>query len=226
MKSYWDHAFASGAALEQPKHPNPIADWVFTLLEQEYSKYCVRKLWRAWQANSILASGVRLGGNARLINRNQREAVRLGQDVVCRGIIRAEKTGEVLVGDRVYIGDDVIISAAERVILGEGTLLAHGVQIFDNTSHPIAWHEREQHYKMLLGQVPKQEVNIPSAAIEIGKYCWIGTSSIILKGVTIGDRSVVGAGCVVTSDVPPDTLVAGAGQRTLRTLADSENTSR
>ena len=55
--------------------------------------------------------------------------------------------------------------------------------------------------------------------IRIGDDVWIGGGAIVLPGVTIGDRSVIAAGSVVTRDVPPDTLVAGNPARPLRQLA-------
>ena len=45
------------------------------------------------------------------------------------------------------------------------------------------------------------------AAVSIGKHCWIGSSVTILKGVTIGDNVVVGAGCVVVKDIPDNVIV-------------------
>lgn len=63
---------------------------------------------------------------------------------------------------------------------------------------------------------------IAAAPVQIGSHAWIGFNSIILKGVTIGDRSVVAAGSVVTHDVPADTLVGGNPARVLRTIAEPE----
>jgi len=55
--------------------------------------------------------------------------------------------------------------------------------------------------------------------VRIGDHVWIGASAIILKGVTIGDNSVVAAGAVVTKDVPANTLVVGAPAVPVRTIA-------
>ena len=57
-----------------------------------------------------------------------------------------------------------------------------------------------------------------SKPIKIGRGCFIGTRSIILKGVTLGDRVIIGAGSVVTKDVPAYSIAAGNPARVVRTL--------
>jgi acetyltransferase-like isoleucine patch superfamily enzyme len=66
---------------------------------------------------------------------------------------------------------------------------------------------------------------IATAPVKIGAHVWIGFNSIILKGVTIGDRSVVAAGSVVTKDIPADVLVAGNPARVIRSLVAAEQSA-
>lgn len=210
MTRHWDHAFASGSVYKRPSiRPYAIIDPFFELGEKWYGSFCARRLWRTWAKASVCERGVSLGGNARLINKHVREAVKIGQNAVCRGTLRVEPGGLLMIGEEVYLGDGSIVSAAEKVIIGSGTLVAHGVQIFDNTSHPIDWREREQHFKRILGQKVDAIVKIPSSPVTIGRNCWLGFGSAVLKGVTIGDRSIIAAGCIITVDVPADTLVVG-----------------
>jgi maltose O-acetyltransferase len=54
--------------------------------------------------------------------------------------------------------------------------------------------------------------------VVIGEHCWIGGHVTICPGVTIGDRSVIGAGAVVTKDIPPDTLAVGNPARVVKRL--------
>jgi maltose O-acetyltransferase len=58
----------------------------------------------------------------------------------------------------------------------------------------------------------------PSAPIVIGENVWVGAHVIVMSGVTVGDDSCIGAGSVVTADVPPRTLVAGVPARVIREL--------
>lgn len=212
MTKHWDHAFASGGVYKRPSRVDGsrLIDPFLKVAEKLYGDYCVRRLWRTWDKAAVCAAGVSLGGNARLINKHRREAVRIGQHAVCRGTIRVEPGGTLTIGEEVYLGDDTIISAAQQITIGSGTLVAHRVQIFDNTSHSTNWLQREKHFKKILGQTIDEKIEIPSAPVTIGKNCWLGFGSAILKGVRIGDRAIVAAGCVVTSDVPADTLVIGS----------------
>lgn len=214
MSSAWDHAFASGSAHAEPTVRHlPIVDWCMLFAERFYEQYCIRRAWRAWRAGSVCAGGVRIGANARLINKTTRDSVRIGANTICKGIIRIEASGSLEIGEEVYIGDQSIISAASAIRIGSGTLVAHGVQIFDNTSHPIEWLERRNHFRKLIGQIQDNKFSIPCQPVSIGENCWLGFGCTILKGVSIGDRSIIGAGAVITKDVPANTLVVSAKPR-------------
>lgn len=68
---------------------------------------------------------------------------------------------------------------------------------------------------------PERRVGaVQTAAVHIGKGVWIGARAIIMPGVTIHDGSVVGAGALVTKDVPPNTIVGGVPAKILRTIED------
>lgn len=106
-------------------------------------------------------------------------------------------------GALIELGKDVggsspCICAAERIRIGEGTILGADCLIVDNDFH-------------LPGEGWQWGFNPVETArpVEIGRGCFIGARSIILKGVTIGDGAVVGAGAVVTSDVPSFHMATG-----------------
>ncbi len=116
---------------------------------------------------------------------------------------------EIIIGDRAQINYRNIISAAGSVRIGEDTLIAGEVAIFDNPSHPL-----DPEARRAGGHFAAEEVR----PVVIGRNVWIGLRAIILRGVTIGDNSVVAAGSVVTKPVPPNTLVAGNPARPIREL--------
>lgn len=173
-------------------------------------------VWKRFQACATIPDDCMLGAMAWCSGTATQ--IRLGKRTICRGILLCDGgLGFIEIGDLVYIGDDVIISTRERIGIGARTMLAHGVQIFDNDSHPMDARDRHADYLNLIEGRPRTHF-IPSAPIEIGEDCWIGANSIVLKGVKIGDRSVVAAGSVVTIDVGDDCVAAGNPARIVRSL--------
>lgn len=191
------HAFASGRAYPEP---NRLA---------RGRRKDVAAAWRSFRVNATLGSGCLLGPNAWCANDGPRDAIRIGDRVVCRGIVRRESFGDgvIAIGDDVYIGDDCILSSAIRIEVGSGTLLGHGVQIFDNNSHPVESSARQADWDAIRDGGGRAE--IASDAIVIGENAWIGFAAVVLKGVTVGAGAVVAAASVVTADVAPGTTVAG-----------------
>lgn len=106
-------------------------------------------------------------------------------------------------GAQIFIHDHVgmsscLIACANKVEIGEGTIIGGGALIIDTDFHP----------RLADGNWGTDPRSV-SKPIVIGKKCFIGARAIILKGVRIGDGSVVGAGSVVTKDVSAGTIVAG-----------------
>jgi len=123
-------------------------------------------------------------------------------------------------GARISIGPDSgltcpTISAAHEVSIGARVLMGSGVIVTDSDHHPvdIAPFDSRRH-----AGIPKPS---PSDTVTIEDDVFVGARSIILKGVTIGRGSVIGAGSVVARSVPPGVLAAGNPCRVLRELTVS-----
>ncbi|HZK54103.1 MAG TPA: acyltransferase [Desulfosporosinus sp.] len=105
---------------------------------------------------------------------------------------------------RIFIGNNVGISGAtiyarKGITIGNNTLIGGNVKIIDNDFHPIEIETRNQDIKE----------KIRTRIIIIGKNCFIGCNSIILKGTSLGDGVVVGAGSVVSGQFPDNVVIAG-----------------
>jgi maltose O-acetyltransferase len=111
-------------------------------------------------------------------------------------------------GERVFFNFNCIVLDVCRVTIGDYTLFGPAVQIL-TPMHP-----------MDAGLRRKQEYGKP---IEIGSDVWVGGGALILPGVRIGSRSVIGAGSVVTRDVPDGVFAAGNPCRVIREIADHED---
>lgn len=112
----------------------------------------------------------------------------------------------IKVGDQVFFNFNCVVLDVAPVTIGHRTLFGPNVQIYTAT-HPLNYKER----------AAGLEYGKP---IVIGDDVWIGGSVIICPGVNIGDRSVVGAGSVITRDVPPDVFAAGNPCRVIRSLSE------
>lgn len=115
----------------------------------------------------------------------------------------------------ISIGRDTGMSGASicaclRVSIGERCLIGASVIITDTDFHSI--HSTDRRYG-------KDDQTVAARPVTIEDNVFIGANSIILKGVRIGRNSVVGAGSIVTSDVPPNAVVAGNPSRVIRVMS-------
>ena len=198
-----DHAFADGSAYARPaKRFFPGFSWG--------SEQRAAEAWRQFDKCCLIGNGCLLGPEAWCVNSSgDPHRITLADRVVCRGLLRIEKfgRGKITIGSNTYIGDDCLLSSAAEIAIGENVLIAHGVQIFDNDSHPVDPKARLQDYASL--QTDGCRETIASAPIRIASGAWIGFNAILLKGITVGENSIVAAGSVVTKDVPANTIAAG-----------------
>jgi acetyltransferase-like isoleucine patch superfamily enzyme len=107
---------------------------------------------------------------------------------------------ELSIGDHTFIGHQCSFNLAKGIQIGNHCLLAGGTKFYDNDGHPLDTVQRRQALPV------RTEDVLP---IVVGDDVWIGADCKILKGVRIGDGAIVGAGSVVTQDVPAGTIVAG-----------------
>lgn len=108
-------------------------------------------------------------------------------------------------GEKVFFNFNCVVLDVMPVKIGNRTLIGPNVQIYTAT-HPMDYRERAAGLEF-------------AKPVTIGEDVWIGGSAVICPGVTIGDRSVIGAGSVVTKDIPPDVFAAGNPCRVIRQLA-------
>lgn len=130
---------------------------------------------------------------------SKKHAILVGKDTrIGRNTrISAGFTGRIHIGRNVLIDDGCFIMAQGKIIVGNNTWIAAYCFITD-FNHKYADDKKlmfEQGYEI--------------KPVTIGDNVWIGTHAVILPGVTIGDRSVIGAGSVVTKDVPANSVVVG-----------------
>jgi acetyltransferase-like isoleucine patch superfamily enzyme len=220
-----DHAFANGFAFARVSGLD--AAWDEIARRARYpdrrDAELLQAIWLQFDEGAQVGANVRLGLGARLINLGAKQNARLEGDCVIRGVLRLEPAGILEIGRFCYLGDGVIVSAQSRIVIGEATLLAHGVQVFDNNSHPIAADRRELQFRRMMGVKDKAgAIPIDTAPVEIGRRCWIGMNSLVMKGVAIGDDTIVAAGSVVVTSLPAGVVAAGNPAKIIRELSEDE----
>ena len=139
--------------------------------------------------------GIFIGGNVAIWHSARLEA-----------ISTATGLGRLSIDDETVIQPYVHIGCALSVKIGRGCLIASSVYITDH-DHALS-NERDKLASRSLGLI--------ASPVAIADNCWIGERVVVLKGVSIGSRCVVGAGSVVTRDIPPDCIVAGVPARIIR----------
>lgn len=135
------------------------------------------------------------------IHKNGTLAIPGSAEILNGCFIRVGENASLSIGEGTYVNTGTRISSSEAVTIGARCAIGFDVVIMDNDYHRI---------------VTADGVKAAVKPILIGDHVWVGARAIILKGVTIGENSVVAAGTVVTQDVPPDSVVGGSPMRVLR----------
>jgi maltose O-acetyltransferase len=110
----------------------------------------------------------------------------------------------IKLGEKVFFNFNCVVLDVMQVTIGSRTLFGPNVQIYTAT-HPMNFEERASGFEF-------------AKSISIGEDVWVGGSVVICPGISIGDRAVIGAGSVVTKDIPSDVFAAGNPCKVIRNL--------
>lgn len=148
-------------------------------------------------------------------------AVVLGDHVSCYAgcSFAVGVNGTCTVGDFTLM-NGALVMAEERIEIGSHCLISWNVGIADSDFHPIAPAQRiiDAHALAPFFKDRPPRPKLRTVPVIISDNVWIGMNAVILKGVTIGENSVVAAGAVVTKSVPPNVVVAGNPAVVTKTL--------
>ena len=114
----------------------------------------------------------------------------------------------VMLGDHIYANFNLTVVDDTYIYIGSHTMIGPNVTLA-SAKHPIMPELRKKGY----------QYNLP---IHIGKNCWLGAGVIVVPGVTIGDNTVVGAGAVVTKDLPANVVAVGVPAKVVRPIGDHD----
>ena len=114
----------------------------------------------------------------------------------------------VHLGKNVYANFNLTLVDDTHIYIGDCTMIGPNVTIA-TASHPVLPELREKGY----------QYNVP---VHIGRNCWLGAGVVVLPGVTIGDNTVIGAGSIVTRDIPANVVAVGNPCRVLREIGQKD----
>ena len=117
--------------------------------------------------------------------------------------ISCARGGRLKFGNNVFLNQGVRIACSREISIGDNALIGDETVILDNDYHGVA------------------DSPAKSAPVRIESDVWLGTRVIVLRGVTIGRGSVVGAGAVVTHSIPPFVFAAGVPAQVIKSLTET-----
>ena len=194
---------------------------------KRYPEFARLVWWRAFTPLFVKRLGVQIGQNVSflgmpIVSMAPNSQIRLGDRVSLCSVSEFTALGvnhpvvlrTLRPNAKIEIGDDTGISgasicAASKIQIGKQCLFGANVIVVDNDFHAIEPKNRRSN---------TNSVDISASPVTIADNVFIGSGSIILKGISIGKNSVIGAGSVVTKDVPENVIVAGNPARILRKL--------
>ena len=178
------------------------------MLNHRYARLLWRYLWRRyltragwrWETDGFVFLGKRLE-----LEVGKKGTLRFGRFAwIGDGTKIRCHEGEVEIGAKTVIGQECTISAYQRVRIGEQCVIADRAMFID-FDHGVVEVER-----------PIRVQGIYKRDVEVGSNVWVGYGACVLRGVQVGDNSIVGTSTVLTRDIPANAVVAGAPARIIR----------
>jgi acetyltransferase-like isoleucine patch superfamily enzyme len=193
-----------------PRHGGPLTLLRFLrahgMLRANYARLALRLAWLKLRfGRRLQTDGLAFVGPGVKLQIGRDATVHLGRwSWIGHGCkIRAHE-GEVRIGAKTVLGQEVTISAFQHVSIGRECIVADRVMLID-FDHGVVEVER-----------PIREQGIYKRDVRLGNNVWVGYGACFLRGVTVGDNTVIGTYAVVNRDVPDNAVVAGVPARIVR----------
>lgn len=135
-----------------------------------------------------------------------------GEDVELWAPFQVDYGFNVSIGDYTFVNHGAYLMDGAKIKIGSHCFIGPGFGAY-TAQHPLVAEERNSFIERAL-------------PIEVEDSCWIGANVSLMPGVTIGEGSVIGAGSLVTKDIPPRSLAYGVPARVVRPITDADRIAR
>ena len=123
------------------------------------------------------------------------------------------------IGENFYANNGLTVLDVCPVVIGNNCFFGPNVSIY-TPLHPLMYQERNQYYDESIKRYTDKEYG---ASVKIGDNCWLGGNVVVLPGVTIGNGCVIGAGSIVTHDIPDNYLAYGNPCKAIRKITEEDS---
>lgn len=184
--------------------------------------YLVRRI--LGRPTCVLGYHSTIASSARIFNAGSHSrGISIGQNSRIEGeLFVSSHAGQISIGDWCFVGPGTRVWSALEIKIKNRVLIAHNVNVFDSLTHPLNPILRHKQFAEILTRGHPKEIEQGERPVVIENDAWIGAGAMIMRGVRIGERSIVGAGAIVTRDVPDDVIVVGNPARVVRNLKSGE----
>ncbi len=180
-----------------------------------FKKYIIQKKNRS----KLYSCGENSELTGRIDKRHPKSVIVIGENCLIEGTLVTEtKDSKISIRNNVFIGGNTILDCVVSIVVEDDVLISYQCLLADSDNHSVRYSIRKQDLAGWKDDRKHDWGPIKSKPVKIRKGAWIGARAIILKGVTIGEGGIVGAGSVVTKDVPPYTIVAGNPAKVIREI--------
>lgn len=162
------------------------------------------KCWGRMLISKSPLSSIAIGSDCVLVSSRSRATIAIFSPVK----ISAYKGSRISIGNKVSMNGTCITCRSTSVEIGDNTMIASNVIIVDSDFH-APWPPEDRTHNMGYER---------DSGVKIGENVWLGMNTIVLKGVSIGDNSIITAGSVVVEDIPANVVAGGVPARVIKIL--------
>jgi len=170
-----------------------------------------------FKTNSVVGKNFVCGDDARCYCKNSGKVI-IGNNCDIQGVLISQGSGIISIGSNTTIRNDSVVGSVASISIGNNVIISNSVHIYDNNNHPTSPAVRKRMTEKGFYGTEWGWENAESSPVVINDNVWICERATILKGVTIGEGSIVACNSVVTKNVPAFSLVAGNPAKVVKSI--------